>query len=65
MMIEHTQHSVIIPNKGIGDLINVEVDVLAKLVEKSLAAFTTQINERLLKLEQSHETKQSTSMNSL
>jgi riboflavin synthase len=36
MLISHTQQSVIIPQKAVGDLVNIEVDVLAKLVESSL-----------------------------
>ncbi len=36
MLISHTQQSVIIPQKAVGDLVNVEVDVLAKLVASSL-----------------------------
>ena len=40
MLIAHTQQSVIIPLKGEGDLVNIEVDVLAKMVETSVAGFT-------------------------
>lgn len=32
MLIEHTQKHVIIPSKSIGDYVNIEVDVLAKMV---------------------------------
>jgi riboflavin synthase len=46
MLIAHTQQSVIIPGKEEGGLVNVEVDVLAKMVERSLEAYGAQ-NERL------------------
>ena len=46
MLIAHTQQCVIIPDKGEGGLVNVEVDVLAKMVERSLGAYGAQ-NERL------------------
>jgi len=36
MLINHTQQNVIIPFKEIGEKVNVEVDVLAKMVERSL-----------------------------
>ena len=36
MLISHTQQNVIIPQKAVGDLVNIEVDVLAKLVASSL-----------------------------
>ena len=61
MLIAHTQQSVIIPNKPEGGLVNVEVDVLAKMVERSLEAYASQndqlasqvaqLEERLSKLE--------------
>lgn len=37
MMVAHTQQNVIIPKKEIGELVNIEVDVLAKMVERSVA----------------------------
>ena len=37
MLVAHTQQSVIIPSKALGDKVNIEVDVLAKMVERSLA----------------------------
>ena len=37
MLVAHTQQSVIIPSKALGDMVNIEVDVLAKMVERSLA----------------------------
>lgn len=38
MLISHTQQNVVIPMKEIGDYVNIEVDVLAKMVEQSLIA---------------------------
>ena len=40
MLVSHTQQSVIIPQKVIGEKVNIEVDVLAKMVERSLAGIT-------------------------
>lgn len=40
MLVPHTQMNVVIPSKPIGDLVNLEVDVLAKLVENSFAKYT-------------------------
>lgn len=37
MLIQHTQSKVIIPNKKIGDLVNLEVDFLGKHVERYMA----------------------------
>jgi riboflavin synthase len=37
MLVAHTQQSVIIPSKAVGELVNIEVDVLAKMVERSLS----------------------------
>jgi riboflavin synthase len=47
MLIAHTQQSVIIPQKEIGDHVNIEVDVLAKMVSQSLGG----IFDRLDKIE--------------
>ena len=38
MLVAHTQQHVVIPAKAVGDRCNVEVDVLAKMVEQSVAA---------------------------
>ena len=40
MLVAHTQQSVIIPSKAVGELVNIEVDVLAKMVERSLSGMT-------------------------
>lgn len=42
MLIAHTQQAVIIPNKKEGEFVNVEVDVLSKMVERSLEAYAVQ-----------------------
>ena len=47
MLIEFTQQKVIIPKKAIGETVNLEVDVIAKYVENSLAS----VIERLEALE--------------
>lgn len=47
MLIAHTQQNVIIPAKSVGEHVNVEVDVLAKLVAQSLGS----VFDRLEKLE--------------
>jgi riboflavin synthase len=51
MLIEHTQKHVIIPSKAVGEFVNIEVDVLAKMVEKSLDALTERFEKRLQALE--------------
>ena len=38
MLIEYTQKKIIIPAKAIGDLVNIEVDVLGKYSENAMAA---------------------------
>ena len=38
MLVAHTQQHVIFPLKEIGDAVNIEVDVLAKMVERSVAS---------------------------
>ena len=45
MLIAHTQQAVIIPEKKEGEFVNVEVDVLAKMVERSLEAYASQNDE--------------------
>jgi riboflavin synthase len=43
MLIEHTQNCVIIPSKEVGDAVNLEVDVLAKMVEQSVSGLNEQL----------------------
>lgn len=38
MLIAYTQKHIIVPHKGVGDRVNLEVDVLAKYVERSMGA---------------------------
>ncbi|CCD25167.1 riboflavin synthase NDAI_0E03500 [Naumovozyma dairenensis CBS 421] len=35
-MIKHTQENVIMPLKGLGDLVNIEVDLTGKIIEKQI-----------------------------
>ena len=44
MLISHTQQNVIIPKKEIGSKLNIEVDVLAKMVEQSLQGLYEEIS---------------------
>ena len=37
MLVTHTQQNVIIPMKSVGDLVNIEVDILAKLTQQSIS----------------------------
>jgi hypothetical protein len=37
MLLPHTQQNVILPSKEEGDLVNIEVDYLAKMVEQSMS----------------------------
>jgi riboflavin synthase len=48
MLIAHTQQHVIIPSKSINDEVNIEVDVLAKMVDQSLSSFNDR-NTALIK----------------
>lgn len=43
MLIAFTQQKVIIPKKAVGDAVNLEVDVIAKYVEQSLAAVVARV----------------------
>jgi riboflavin synthase len=55
MLIAHTQQAVIIPNKPEGGIVNIEVDVLAKMVERSLDAYASQndkVNRKVMELEE-------------
>lgn len=38
MLVAHTQQHVIFPRKQVGDLVNIEVDIIGKLVEQSVSA---------------------------
>lgn len=39
MLIEYTQKKIVVPGKPVGSLLNIEVDVLGKYSESSVAAF--------------------------
>mmetsp|Transcript_32565 Transcript_32565/g.51852 ORF Transcript_32565/g.51852 Transcript_32565/m.51852 type:complete len:216 (-) Transcript_32565:865-1512(-) len=43
MLVQYTQTKIIIPHKNIGDLVNLELDVLGKYVEKSMGALLERI----------------------
>jgi riboflavin synthase len=52
MLIEFTQQKVIIPKKKVGDKVNLEVDVISKYVEQSLAAVVARVEALEKKLEE-------------
>ena len=45
MMIAYTQEKVVIADKKVGDTVNVEVDMTAKYVEKSLSGYLQSLEE--------------------
>jgi riboflavin synthase len=45
MLVGYTQQKIIIPSKEIGGLLNIEVDVLGKYSESTLAAIMPRIEE--------------------
>lgn len=51
MLVQHTQESVIFPMKQIGDAVNIEVDVMGKIVESSLQGITSQLQSSILALQ--------------
>ena len=51
MLIEFTQQKVIIPKKAVGEFVNLEVDVISKYVEQSLAAVMERVDALEAKLE--------------
>lgn len=55
MLVEYTQKKIIIPAKNVGDLVNIEVDVLGKYSESALAGIMPRIielEEKVASLEQ-------------
>ena len=58
MLVEHTQKCIVLPSKNVGDLCNIEVDVMAKYAQAGLAQITalqTQVDaleRRVAELEQ-------------
>ena len=51
MLIEYTQKKIIIPSKGLGDKVNLEVDVLGKYSETALAALLPRLEALEAKVE--------------
>ena len=45
MLVEYTQKKIIIPKKQIGELLNIEVDVLGKYSESVLSSITPRLAE--------------------
>ena len=45
MLVEYTQKKIVIPNKDIGEPLNIEVDVLGKYSESAMAAVLPRIEE--------------------
>ena len=51
MLIEYTQKKIIVPSKKIGDLVNLEVDILGKYSENALAALLPRLEALEAKVE--------------
>ena len=45
MLVAYTQQHIVVPKKAPGDKVNIEVDVTAKYVEKSMAALVGRVEE--------------------
>ena len=45
MLVAYTQQHIVVPKKAVGDKVNIEVDVTAKYVEKSMAALVGRVEE--------------------
>jgi len=45
MLVEYTQKKIVIPGKDVGEKLNIEVDVLAKYSEASMAAIVPRVEE--------------------
>eukprot|EP00320_Phaeocystis_rex_P000963 CAMPEP_0119080416 /NCGR_PEP_ID=MMETSP1178-20130426/111870_1 /TAXON_ID=33656 /ORGANISM="unid sp, Strain CCMP2000" /LENGTH=286 /DNA_ID=CAMNT_0007063015 /DNA_START=29 /DNA_END=890 /DNA_ORIENTATION=+ len=45
MLVAYTQQHIVVPKKALGDKVNIEVDVTAKYVEKSMAALVGRVEE--------------------
>jgi riboflavin synthase len=43
MLIEYTQKHIVLPDKPVGDKVNLEVDVIGKYVERSLAGLSERV----------------------
>ena len=51
MLVEYTQKKIIVPAKQIGDVVNIEVDVLGKYSETALAALLPRLEALEAKVE--------------
>jgi len=51
MLIEYTQKKIVIPAKSVGDLVNIEVDVLGKYSENAMAALLPRLEALEAKVE--------------
>ena len=51
MLVEHTQKCVVLPSKGVGDLVNVEVDVMAKYGAEHAERVSAELTRRVDVLE--------------
>lgn len=47
MMVSHTQQNVILPLKQLGEFVNIEVDVIGKLVEQSVASRLNDVESKI------------------
>jgi len=45
MLVEYTQKKIIIPQKNVGDTVNLEVDVMAKYAQSAIASVQTRIQD--------------------
>mmetsp|Transcript_20198 Transcript_20198/g.30152 ORF Transcript_20198/g.30152 Transcript_20198/m.30152 type:complete len:112 (+) Transcript_20198:294-629(+) len=50
MLVAYTQQKIIIPQKKVGDAVNLEVDVISKYVEKSMASVLARLEALEAKL---------------
>jgi riboflavin synthase len=51
MLVEYTQKKIIVTGKQIGDLVNLEVDILGKYLENTISSRINALESRLLELE--------------
>jgi len=51
MLVEYTQKKIIVSSKNVGDLVNLEVDVLGKYLENAISSRINALESRILELE--------------
>jgi len=51
MLVEYTQKKIIVTSKNVGDLVNLEVDVLGKYMENVISSRMNALEKRILELE--------------